>query len=124
MDELQRAQQELARALGRARAGEDRDLAQKVRESGEQVAHLLSGLLKLTRVHSPDNKAFDMPVAEFAKALAALIELLGTVHLVTVEDQIYVNDVRIRTEARKPGGATWGATCAATTPAASPSTGR
>jgi hypothetical protein len=102
MDELLQAQEELARALGRARAGEDRDLAQKVRESGEQVVHLLSGLLKLTRVHAPENRAFDAPVAEFGKALAALVDLLGTVHLVTVEDQIYLNDVRIRNEG-KPG---------------------
>jgi HD-GYP domain-containing protein (c-di-GMP phosphodiesterase class II) len=103
MDDLQRAQDELARALGRARAGEDRDLAQRVRESGEQLAHLLSGLLKLTRVHSPDNRAFDAPATEFGKALAALVELLGTVHLVTVEDQIYVNDVRIRSEGKAGG---------------------
>jgi HD-GYP domain-containing protein (c-di-GMP phosphodiesterase class II) len=100
MDELLQAQQELARALGRARAGEDRDLAQMVRERGEQIAHMLSGLLKLTRVHSPENKAFDMPVAEFAKGLSTLIGLLGTVHLVTVEDQAYVNDVRIRTDSK------------------------
>jgi HD-GYP domain-containing protein (c-di-GMP phosphodiesterase class II) len=100
MDELVQAQEELARALGRARAGEDRDLAQKVRENGEQVAHMLAGLLKLTRVHSPDNRAFDKPVAEFARGLSALIEMLGTVHLVTVEDQIYVNDVRIRNESK------------------------
>jgi HD-GYP domain-containing protein (c-di-GMP phosphodiesterase class II) len=100
MDELLQAQEELARALGRARAGDDRELAQKVRESGEQVAHMLAGLLKLTRVHTPDNRAFDMPVAEFAKGISALIELLGTVHLVTVEDQVYVNDVRIRTDSK------------------------
>ncbi len=99
-DELLHAQAELAKALGRARAGEDRDLAQKVRDTGEQVAHLLSGLLKLTRVHAPENHAFDAPVAEFGKALAALVELLGTVHVVTVEDQIYVNDVRIRNEGK------------------------
>ncbi|HVO18358.1 MAG TPA: HD domain-containing protein [Anaeromyxobacter sp.] len=100
MDELLQAQEDLARALGRARVGEDRDLAQRVREAGEQVAHLLSGLLKLTRVHAPENRAFDAPVAEFGRALSALVELLGTVHLVTVEDQIYVNDVRIRIEGK------------------------
>ncbi len=99
-DDLLQAQADLARALGRARAGEDRDLAQRVRDSGEQMAHLLSGLLKLTRVHTPENRAFDAPVAEFGRALAALVELLGTVHLVTVEDQIYVNDVRIRNEGK------------------------
>jgi hypothetical protein len=100
MDELLQAQEELARALGRARAGEDRDLAQRVRESGEQVVHLLGGLLKMTRVHAPENKAFDAPVVEFGKALATLVELLGTVHLVTVEDQVYVNDVRIRNDGK------------------------
>lgn len=100
MDELQQAQQELSRVLSRARAGEDRDLMQRVRESGEQLAHLLSGLLKLTRVHAPENRAFDAPVAEFSRAVGALVELLGAVHLVTVEDQVYVNDVRIRTDAR------------------------
>jgi hypothetical protein len=100
MDELLLAQQELARALGRARAGEDRDLAQRVREAGEQVTYLLTGLLKLTRTHAPENRAFDAPVAEFGRALAKLVELLGPVHLVTVEDQIYVNDVRIRNEGK------------------------
>ncbi len=100
MDELTRAQTDLGRALGRARAGEDRELAQKVREGGEQLAHMLGGLLKLTRTHSPDNHAFDAPVAEFGRSLAALGELLGTVHLVTVEDQVYVNDIRIRSEGK------------------------
>jgi hypothetical protein len=100
MDELVRAQAELARALERARAGEDRELAAAVREKGEGLAHLLSGLLKLTRVHSPDNHAFDAPVAELVRVLAALNDRLGVVHLVTVEDQIYVNDVRIRAEAK------------------------
>ena len=103
MDELARAQTALGRALGRARAGEDRELAQKVREGGEQLAQMLGGLLKLTRTHSPDNHAFDAPVAEFARALGALGELLGTVHLVTVEDQVYVNDIRIRSEGKGGG---------------------
>lgn len=100
MDELAQAQQALGRALGRARAGEDRELAQKVREGGEQLSHMLNGLLKLTRTHAPDNRAFDAPVAEFGRALASLGDLLGTVHLVTVEDQVYVNDIRVRSEGR------------------------
>lgn len=99
-DEVGRAQADLGRAIGRARSGEDRELAGQVRERGEQISVLLAGLLKLTRVHAPDNHAFDTPVAELARALAALDELLGTVHLVTVEDQVYVNDVRIRTDGR------------------------
>jgi hypothetical protein len=95
-DELSRAQETLARALGRARIGEDRALANHVRELGERLAHLLSGLLRMTRLHSPDNNAFNKPVADLHTTLAQLNELLGSIHLVAVEDQVYVNEIRIR----------------------------
>jgi hypothetical protein len=100
MDDLARAQATLARAIAKAHAGEDRELAQRVRELGEQFAHMFAGLLKMTRVHAADNHAFDVPVSEFRKALARLVELLGPVHLVTVEDQVYVNDIRVRTDGK------------------------
>jgi hypothetical protein len=102
MDELQRAQRTLGRALGKARAGEDRELAQRVRENGEQLGQMLSGLLKMTRVHAADNKAFDAPLAEFVRALSALADLVGEVYLVAVEDQAYLNEIRLRSEG-KPG---------------------
>ncbi len=102
-DELSLAQASLARTLGRARAGEDRELSQKVREGGEALAHLFAGLLKMSRVHAPDNHAFDAPVSELSRALVRLVDLLGTVHLVAVEDQVYVNEVRIRTEGKGSG---------------------
>ncbi|HEX9289319.1 MAG TPA: hypothetical protein VF904_07350 [Anaeromyxobacteraceae bacterium] len=102
-DQLARAQGALGRAIARARAGEDRELAQKVRDGGEALANVLGGLLKMSRVHAADNRAFDAPVAEMSRSLAQLVDLLGTVHLVTVEDQVYVNDVRIRSDAK--GGA-------------------
>jgi hypothetical protein len=95
-DDLSRAQEALARALGRARIGEDRALANQVRELGERLAHLLSGLLRMTRLHSPDNNAFNKPVEDLHTTLVQLNELLGSVHLVAVEDQVYVNDIRIR----------------------------
>ncbi len=102
-NDLSLAQQSLGRAIGRARAGEDRELAQKVREGGEALAHVMAGLLKMSRVHAPDNRAFDAPVDQLARALDELVNLLGTVHLVAVEDQVYVNEVRIRAEGK--GGA-------------------
>ncbi|HEX7625222.1 MAG TPA: HD domain-containing protein [Anaeromyxobacteraceae bacterium] len=102
-DELARAQSSLGRAIGRARAGEDRELSQKVREGGEALANIVCGLLKMSRVHAADNRAFDAPAAELSRLLSVLLELLGTVHLVTVEDQIYLNDVRVRAETK--GGA-------------------
>jgi len=96
VDDLTRAQEALGRALGRARVGEDRELANTVRELGERLAHLLAGLLRMSRLHSPDNRAFDQPVAEVHTTLVRLGEILGAVHLVAVEDQVYVNDIRIR----------------------------
>jgi len=96
MDELARAQESLGRAIDRARIGEDRALANLVRELGERLAHLLCGLLRMTRLHAPDNHAFDQPVADLHTTLVKLQDLLGTVHLVAVEDQVYVNDIRIR----------------------------
>ena len=95
-DELAHAQDELGRALGRARVGEDRALANQVRELGERLAHLLAGLLRMTRMHSSDNTAFNKPVEDLSYGLTQLTDLLGSVHLVAVEDQVYVNDVRIR----------------------------
>jgi hypothetical protein len=100
VDDLQRAQRAVGVALGKARAGEDRELGQRVRENGEALAQMLAGLLKMTRVHAADNRAFDAPVAEFCRALQALSGLVGVVHLVAVEDQAYVNEVRLRAEGR------------------------
>ena len=99
MDELDRAQLSVGRALDRARAGEDPQLAVRVRDTGEQTANLLSGLFRLSRVHAPENRAFDQPVAELHQALGRLQSLLGVIHLLAIEDQVYLNEIRIRTPA-------------------------
>jgi hypothetical protein len=95
-DAIALAQEQLGRTLARARVEEDRELATRVREVGAQFAHLLSGLLHMARTHALNNTAFDAPVGEFGTTLRALTELLGPVSLQCVEDQIYVNDLRIR----------------------------
>jgi hypothetical protein len=97
-DEIRNAQVQLGTALFQARAGEDREISRQVREKGEQFAKILYGLLRMTRIHSLDNVAFEQPVQDFRSTLGSLCKLLGTVHLVCVEDQVYVNDVRIRFE--------------------------
>ncbi len=104
MDEIGRAQADLGRALRRARAGEDPALAGKVREEGERLARLLFGVIAMARLHALDNRAFDQPIRDVAACLARLYDLLGSVHLLTVEDQVYVNDVRIRLEGGETGG--------------------
>ncbi|MFZ5442514.1 MAG: HD-GYP domain-containing protein [Myxococcota bacterium] len=99
MDELQRAQASLGRAVARARAGEDPVLAAQVRERGEQFANLFTGLVRMGHVHAATNHAFDQPTADLKRVLDGLLELLGPVHLVTVEDQVYLNEVRLKVHA-------------------------
>lgn len=99
MDELQRAQSNLGKALARSKAGEDKVLMAQVRERGEQFANLLNGLIRMGRVHAPDNHAFDQPVQDLHRTIEELTGLLGSLQLVTVEDQIYLNDVRMKVPA-------------------------
>ena len=96
-DDLAEAQQSLGRSIDRARAGEDPQLSGIVREKGEQVVGLLAGLLRMSRTHAADNPALHQPVAELAGALAQLVGLLGTLQLVAVDDQVYLNELRVRT---------------------------
>jgi HD-GYP domain-containing protein (c-di-GMP phosphodiesterase class II) len=95
---LQAVQARIGRSLLRARAGEDNELPNQVREQGDVLVNLFAGLLKLVRVHDAKNRAFDAPIGEFERTLGRLLELLGPVQLISVEDQVYVNDVRIRLE--------------------------
>ncbi len=103
--ELDQSQASLGKALEQARAGEDRDLAARVREQGEQLIRQLFGLLRMTRTHELDNHAFDKPIEDTHRNLSALYDTLGAVHIVVVEDQVYVNDVRVRMDSRNDAGA-------------------
>lgn len=89
-------QEQLGRALERARMGEDRDLAGWVRERGERFVRLLFGLLRMTALHDLENAAFTKPIQDICGVISELMEVLGALHLVTVEDQIFINDIRIR----------------------------
>ena len=95
-DAIATAQEQLGRTLERARAEEDRELATRVRELGAQLAHLFNGLFHMARTHALNNTAFDVPVREFGSALRELLDLLGPATLQCVEDQVFVNDLRIR----------------------------
>ena len=97
MDELAQAQEALGRSIDRARAGEDPQLAGIVREKGEQMVGLLFGLLRMSRSYAQDNPALNQPIQELTGAVARLVQLLGALQLVAVEDQIYLNEIRVRT---------------------------
>jgi hypothetical protein len=89
-------QTRLEKALQRASQSDDRELAGRIRDEGHRLVFLLNGLLRSSRMYSIDNTALETPAQEFAVALKGLMDLLGAVHVVCVEDQVYVNDVRLR----------------------------
>ena len=93
---LDASQEALGKALDRAKMGEDQDLAGQVRDAGERLVRLLFGLIKLTEIHDLSNDAFVKPSEEFSAVMTTAYDLLGAIHIVTVEDQIFLNDIRIR----------------------------
>ena len=102
------AQDQLAKALDTAKAGEDRELGLRVREAGEGFARCLTGVIRLISIHDKDNQAFDAPIQMLQAAIEDLIEMLGAIHLVMVEGQVYINDIRVRFKATDETGADLG----------------
>lgn len=92
------AQEALSSAVARAQMEEDRELTKRVREVGSGLVISLNGLFRMARTHSLSNTAFDTPVRDLRARLQALLDLLGPVHVMCVEDQVYVNEVRVRFE--------------------------
>lgn len=89
-------QDHLEQALRGARFVDDRETASHVRDEGRRLAFLLSGLVRAARLYAADNDALAGPSEELAEVTGALIERLGVVSVVLVEDQAYLNDVRLR----------------------------
>ena len=83
-DDLVQNQHQLAAALNRARAGEDKELGQRVRDLGEQFVRLTNALVRLCKVHAPENDAFDEPTRQLVGALERLDTLIGQVSIVCV----------------------------------------
>jgi hypothetical protein len=75
---------------------DDREVAGRVREEGRRFVFLLNGIVRTSRLYQSDNAAFDSPAAEVAAVLEGLVDLLGAVHVVCVEEHVYVNDLRLR----------------------------
>ncbi|HEY7515185.1 MAG TPA: HD domain-containing protein, partial [Vicinamibacteria bacterium] len=96
MSRIRTMQHGLASALQRASLADDRELAGRVREEGHRFVFLLNGVVRTSRLYDAGNAALSGPAAEAAAALRGLVELLGAVHVVCVEEHVYVNDVRLR----------------------------
>jgi len=89
-------QRELEKAQQRTAMLSDGDTAGRIRDQGTKLVFLVNGLIRTCRLHDVDNAAFRAPSKELCERLTELLDLLGAVHLVCVEDQIYINDVRLR----------------------------
>lgn len=95
-DEVLAAQESIGKTLAQAQLGEDRQLASVVREAGEQVARLFAGILRLPRLYEITNNAFVKPIEGLLQQMTTLRGLLGSIHIIVVESQVYINDIRIR----------------------------
>ncbi len=96
MSTLEALQERLARGLEAGSRPTERDLTGRIREEGHRLVFLLSGLVRASRLYGLDNDALVAPAAELAEVLGGLVEQLGVVQIALVEDQVYVNDVRLR----------------------------
>ena len=103
-DEITQAQEQLGKALDRAKMGEDKALAGLIRDVGLRFVNIFTGLQRMTKVHDLKNAAFDKPVEDFIETMEKLWNILGAVHLIAVEDQIYINDIRMRLDMREGSG--------------------
>jgi HD-GYP domain-containing protein (c-di-GMP phosphodiesterase class II) len=97
-DDLVTAQKALGKTLDKAGIADDKEIAQYIRDQGQRFAKILNGLFRMTRTHALNNAAYDPPVTEIVKVIAGLYDAIGPIHLICVEDQVYVNDIRIRFE--------------------------
>ena len=96
MSTLDLIQDRLEQALRGAGQGDDREIAAHVRDEGHRLAFLLNGLVRATRLYALENDALSGPAAELSAVIGSLVDRLGVVNLALVEDQAYVNDVRLR----------------------------
>lgn len=101
--DIDNSQEALSKALDRAKLSEDKDLAAQIRDLGERLIRILYGLIKMVEIHSLDNDAFVKPSEELSSTMLKVMELLGAIHIVAVEDQVFVNDIRIRFTKAKGG---------------------
>jgi HD-GYP domain-containing protein (c-di-GMP phosphodiesterase class II) len=74
--------------------------------SRERGLDLVNELFMATRtfvIHSAENEATNYSIERMVKTIRALIEGLGTAQFIVAEGEAYINDVRIRVEARNYG---------------------
>ncbi len=86
-------------------AGDDQPIIEPVdselvqlRELGRDLVNYTFMSLRTLSMHSTGNEAVRQPLSRLVLTLDSLSTLVNTVHLIAVEGQVYLNDLRIRME--------------------------
>lgn len=75
----------------------DSELMQ-LRQLGRDLVNYTFMSLRTMAMHSTTNEAVRLPVERLGATIEELSKLVNTVHLIAVEGQVYLNDLRIRME--------------------------
>ena len=70
------------------------------REKGLDLVNELFMSTRTFQLHASDNQATEYPIQRLMNTVRSLIEALGTAQFIVAEGEAYINDVRIRVEAR------------------------
>ncbi len=87
----------------RATLKEEEKDVQLSREKGLDLVNELFMSTRTFQLHASDNQATEYPIQRLVATVRSLIESLGTAQFIVAEGEAYINDVRIRVEARNYG---------------------
>ena len=79
----------------------------ELRELGRNLTNYLFQSLRILSIHDRENAAVDEPLNRLSATLGRLFQQTQTVHFITVEGQVYLNDLRIKMEASAYGNVTY-----------------
>jgi HD-GYP domain-containing protein (c-di-GMP phosphodiesterase class II) len=81
--------------------------ANKLNDYGRSMVNQLFMLLKTVKVHDAGNQAFDRPIQNLVGTINTLVAMEGRISLQAVEDQIYINDFKIKPDATSYQNIAW-----------------
>ena len=89
----------LADVAGDAPIGDpDEEGLAELRELGRSLTNGLFQSLRILSIHSSENEAVRDPLRRLVNVLGVLLNHWNSVHFITVEGQVYLNDLRIKME--------------------------
>ncbi len=77
---------------------EDTELG-RLRDAGKRLVNYMFMSMRTLAIHDKNNAAVDEPLGHLARTLEFLGDAVHRTHFITVEGQIYLNDLRIKMEA-------------------------